>query len=1022
VPKRRAGSRVPPAAILENGYSTPPAGFGAPLNPLALTLPGVSQLMDFFVNAYRTPPFLLPIYLAAAQRYGVPWQVLAAINEVESDYGYDLSVSSAGAEGWMQFLPAQWLVFGVDATGAGLRDPYNPADAIFAAARYLAAAGAARDLPAALYAYNHSASYVESVMLRTRLLAGTPQSLIDGLAAIVNGRFPLVGGGARAAAPVWSAAPQAGASRSMPAGDGGRHRSALAPPPAGAGATGGLPPRPAVVGASVTASPGSAVVAVQQAEVVHRGRNTTLGRFIELRDAFGDTYTYARLGLVAERYAAASQAPGGALARRASGRGSPATGTRMVPLRPGGWVPPGTVLGRLPGAGAPAAAHFLFEIRPAGAAPIDPRPVLEAWQLMGETEGRAQQGTQPLFGPNAGDALISEIVLMSQSQLQARVLSDPRARIYACGRADIAAGRIDRRVLETLDFLLSSGLYPTVSALRCGRGSAATPATRPPHARGDAVAISAFNRVPIRGHNGRGSLGALAIRRLLALPWTVRPQQIVAPAGLRAAAGASIGRGAAARLDIAFAAAGPQPETRPLGRSHRAPSKPRTTSAKAPAGSSAASGAPQPAPELNAAQWRRLIARIAHFPEPHVAIAPTSAAVPDNSSSPPPAAAAPNFAPAPSQSRSPAGPSGGAPPPAKSSARPRVNEPVAALAAPPSASTLGALAAEPTLVLEREAGGEVNGAILREFVTLRAAGVPAQVKSIAFQRSPAEAEDWTEIKNEGTTSTHTSFNTVQTPDGLYDLRVIVIDGQGGKHEATLRDRLIANNAPPIVELAQRLGRDELVDLDRNLDGRIVLAVHVLEGVIASAGFEWKPAGARAWHTIAEAGTPPYTASFDTKLVKDGRYDFRVVPEGEDGQRYASIPVRGRLVDNTPPSVELVSPGSAVGGHQMLSALATDAGSGVASVSFERARAGSSAWRKIGEVTRPPYSHALSAESRQNGLYHLRATAIDNAGNRRTSAVIPGVAGNNPRSHAWCGRRSQAFWHPRRRHESRCRWR
>src|SRR5262249_21777218 len=158
------------------------------------------------------------------------------------------------------------------------------------------------------------------------------------------------------------------------------------------------------------------------------------------------------------------------------------------------------------------------------------------------------------------------------------------------------------------------------------------------------------------------------------------------------------------------------------------------------------------------------------------------------------------------------------------SARPTINEWAAKLAAPPSASAVGALAAEPTLVLEKEAGGEVNGAILSEVVTLRAAGVPAQVRSIEFERSPAEVDDWTEINNDGTTSTHTSFNTLQTPDGLYDLRVIVIDADGGKHEATLRDRLIANNSSPIVELKQQLGGAELVDLGTDLSRRLVLAV------------------------------------------------------------------------------------------------------------------------------------------------------------------------------------------------------
>ena len=100
------------------------------------------------LDFYRIPLFLLPIYKAAAVQYGVPWQILAAINEIETDYGTDLSVSSAGAVGWMQFMPDTWLQYGVDALNAGYADPYNPVDAIFAAARYLRAAGAANDLTA----------------------------------------------------------------------------------------------------------------------------------------------------------------------------------------------------------------------------------------------------------------------------------------------------------------------------------------------------------------------------------------------------------------------------------------------------------------------------------------------------------------------------------------------------------------------------------------------------------------------------------------------------------------------------------------------------------------------------------------------------------------------------------------------------------------------------------------------------------------------------------------------------------
>ena len=99
---------------------------------------------NFFIDNFQIPPFLLPIYQAAGIEYDVPWQILASINEIETDYGRNLSISSAGAVGWMQFLPSTWKTWGVAATGNGIADPYNPVDAIFTAARYLHAAGASR--------------------------------------------------------------------------------------------------------------------------------------------------------------------------------------------------------------------------------------------------------------------------------------------------------------------------------------------------------------------------------------------------------------------------------------------------------------------------------------------------------------------------------------------------------------------------------------------------------------------------------------------------------------------------------------------------------------------------------------------------------------------------------------------------------------------------------------------------------------------------------------------------------------
>ena len=114
-----------------------------------------------------------------------------AINEIETDYGRNLSVSSAGAVGWMQFLPSTWKTWGLDANGDGVADPYNPVDAIFSAARYLHAAGASKSINQAIFAYNHASWYVQSVLLRAKLIGGMPDQLIGALSGLVEGHFPV---------------------------------------------------------------------------------------------------------------------------------------------------------------------------------------------------------------------------------------------------------------------------------------------------------------------------------------------------------------------------------------------------------------------------------------------------------------------------------------------------------------------------------------------------------------------------------------------------------------------------------------------------------------------------------------------------------------------------------------------------------------------------------------------------------------------------------------------------------------
>jgi murein DD-endopeptidase MepM/ murein hydrolase activator NlpD len=115
---------------------------------------------------------LVALWRRAGSGYGVPWQVLGAINKIESNFGRNMGPSSAGALGWMQFIPSSWMRWGMDADANGIADPWDPEDAVFSAARYLAAAGAHEDLERAIFAYNHADWYVDDVLELAKQFGG----------------------------------------------------------------------------------------------------------------------------------------------------------------------------------------------------------------------------------------------------------------------------------------------------------------------------------------------------------------------------------------------------------------------------------------------------------------------------------------------------------------------------------------------------------------------------------------------------------------------------------------------------------------------------------------------------------------------------------------------------------------------------------------------------------------------------------------------------------------------------------
>jgi Transglycosylase SLT domain/Peptidase family M23 len=567
-----------------------------PTFSLALPTPVQIGVPNFFINQFKIPVFLIPIYQAAGIQYQVPWEVLAAINEIETNYGRNLNVSSAGAVGWMQFLMSSWKLYGVDANGDGKKDPFNPVDAIFAAARYLKAAGAQEDLRKAIFAYNHADWYVNSVLMRARFIGGMPADLVGSLSGLTQGRFPV-----HATAKYADDISEHAATRRIA-----RGKNAALP------VDGNATRR----GINIFAKAGSPVIAVQDGRIVKVGKSARLGSFVILRDVYGNSYTYAGLKKVAKKVpvpkkqtqskasvakelslpadakpsqpasagknlgksvgktvakpvdaatAVADTAadavakerlfanPTRANAMRNGGKkqllesestlgegasvsryfsgvfGLKSADVALKPLVTGQRVIAGTILGRIGKTSPVLAPHMLFEIRPAGrgAPRIDPKPILDGWKVLEATAIYRAQGRNPFVGEDAASATIGQILLMSKDALARRVLANPRIDIYSCGRRDITAGLIDRRVLATLEFLAANGLNPTVSTLQCGHSYYTTTGNVSAHSSGNAVDIAKINGIPILGNQGAGSITDITVRRLLTLQGTVKPAQII---------------------------------------------------------------------------------------------------------------------------------------------------------------------------------------------------------------------------------------------------------------------------------------------------------------------------------------------------------------------------------------------------------------------------------------------------------------------------------------------------------------
>ncbi|MGC1167028.1 MAG: lytic murein transglycosylase [Solirubrobacterales bacterium] len=502
----------------------------APFGPAPIGVP------NFIIDSFEIPPFLLPIYQACGTEYGIPWEVLASINKIETGFGTNLNVSSAGAVGWMQFLPSSWEMYGVDANGDGRKDPYNPVDAICAAASYLKAAGGNEDLYDAIFAYNHADWYVQEVLLYARAYGKLPSDLVGSLTGLTEGAHFPVAADARYADDISARAAL---------------KSSNAEDQVSGSAAEVISSSPTRRGINIFSRQDAPVVAVNDGVIRKLGNSPQLGKFVVLEDTYGNRYTYAELGEVVRDHRLVVMPTGKekrlpvesqnlrprlrALPGRGAGdstRAEEAAAAASVELaandgslRVGSKVIAGTVLARVGAGGDGVDPHVNFSIRPAGkgAPRIDPKPILDGWKLLEATAIYRAKGKNPFTSRLSG----AGVLLLSKEALQKRVLADEGLSIYTCGREDIAAGVVDRRILAMLEYLRFKGYELTITSLSCGHGFLTSSGSISEHTTGDAVDIAAINGVPVTGHQGPATMTGELIRDVLQLQGTMQPHQVI---------------------------------------------------------------------------------------------------------------------------------------------------------------------------------------------------------------------------------------------------------------------------------------------------------------------------------------------------------------------------------------------------------------------------------------------------------------------------------------------------------------
>ena len=260
----------------------------------------------------------------------------------------------------------------------------------------------------------------------------------------------------------------------------------------------------------------------------------------------------------------------------------------------------------------------------------------------------------------------------------------------------------------------------------------------------------------------------------------------------------------------------------------------------------------------------------------------------------------------------------------------------------------------------------------------------ADTATVDFQYRLQGGSSWTSIGTVGPPFS-VGFNTTSLTDGTYELSAIATD-QAGHTGTSPIVTVVVDNTKPSGSLTQPLA-------GQTIGGpSAALAASASDGGsgVASVQFEYAPTGTNSWTPIATVNSAPYQTSWDATGVPTANYDLRLVITDNAGNVKTTAPVTVH-VDSTAPTVVLADPGTGIFGTVPLTA--TTSGPAAVSVTFQVSPTGANTWQTISVDNNSPWSAGFDTTTVPDGVYDIRALAVDGLGNQGTN-VRAGVRIDN----------------------------